>query len=82
MYYVSMTDRFMSGWGKADSKINKLVIECETKEEADIVKGNAKGRSEMSEVVVFKERPEYGDDVLVSFKTKVDYPSWFEANRF
>jgi hypothetical protein len=23
MYYVTMTDKFMSGWGKADGKINK-----------------------------------------------------------
>ena len=26
MYYVTMTDKFMSGWGKARGKINKLVF--------------------------------------------------------
>ena len=25
--YVTMTDKFMSGWGLADNKINKLVFE-------------------------------------------------------
>ena len=29
-YYVSMTDKFFSNWGKARGRINKLVIECET----------------------------------------------------
>ena len=28
-YYVTMTDKFMSGWGEAAGKVNKLVIECE-----------------------------------------------------
>jgi len=28
MYYVTMTDSFMGGWGTAEGKINKLVFEC------------------------------------------------------
>ena len=47
MYYVTMTDKFMSGWGKADKKINKLVISCNTFDEALIVSGNAGRRNEM-----------------------------------
>ena len=27
--YVSMTDKFLSGWGLANNKIDKLVIVCE-----------------------------------------------------
>jgi len=34
MYYVTMTDKFMSGWGQAHGKINKMVVECDTYEEA------------------------------------------------
>ena len=27
MYYVTMIDRFMSGWGPAAGKINRMVVE-------------------------------------------------------
>ena len=27
--FVSMNDKFLSGWGPAKNKINKLVIECD-----------------------------------------------------
>lgn len=37
MYYVSMTDKFMSGWGMAEGKLNKLVISCNTAEEANMI---------------------------------------------
>jgi hypothetical protein len=47
MYYVTMTDKFMSGWGEAQGKNNKLVISCDTYEEAQIVEENARRRKEM-----------------------------------
>ena len=34
MYYVTMIDNFMSGWGMAKGKTNRLVITCETMTEA------------------------------------------------
>ena len=37
MYYVTMTDKFMSGWGRAEGKINKFVVECETREKAETI---------------------------------------------
>jgi hypothetical protein len=36
-YWVSMTDKFMSGWGMAENKINKLVIECDSYDIAECV---------------------------------------------
>lgn len=38
--YVTMTDNFMSGWGDAEGKINKLSIECDDCDEAEIVAEN------------------------------------------
>ena len=32
MYYVSMTDKFLSGWGMSKDKTNKLVLECDSQE--------------------------------------------------
>ena len=43
-YYVTMNDTFMSGWGYAEGKINKLIFECDSYKEAEIVAENARYR--------------------------------------
>lgn len=35
--YVTCNDKIMSGWGLAEGKINKLVIECNDLEQAERV---------------------------------------------
>ena len=46
-WYVTMTDSFMSGWGLAKNKTNKLVVECDSLQDAEVVCNNAKLREEM-----------------------------------
>lgn len=95
MYYVTTTDKFMSGWGPASGKINKLVILCETAEEADTVVENAENRSDQKHVSCSSEPPPYfhkrweetGADYetgnyYVQVKTKADMPAWFEPGAF
>ena len=41
-YYVTMTDKAMSGWGMAKNKTNKYVVICDTHEQAQIIEKNAK----------------------------------------
>ena len=72
MYYVTMTDNFMSGWGPARNKTNKLIIECETMEQAAIIERNAKKRDEMRYVNIRSTKPHYGPRVLESWKTFKD----------
>lgn len=82
-YYVSMLDRFMSGWGMAEGKMNRLVIQCDTKEEADIVRGNARARSEMSGIEILRKRPVYEDNAyFTSYHDKTDYERWFVEGAF
>jgi hypothetical protein len=82
-YYVSMTDRFMSGWGMAQGKINKLIIECDTYAEANIVYENALQRSEMKYVAIGTRKPYYSPNrYYVSHHDKTDYYSWFIPNYF
>lgn len=82
-YYVTMTDSFMSGWGMAEGKTNKLVIECDTFEEAQIVKHNALNRTEMKYINICYNKPRYNQDrYLVSTHDKTDYNSWFIAGYF
>ena len=65
-YWVSMTDKFMSGWGKATGKTNKLVIACDTYEQAEAIERNARKRDEMRYVNICTAKPRYGSHVLVS----------------
>lgn len=58
-YYVSMTDKFMSDWGLAKGRTNKLVIECDTFEQAQQIEKAAKSRSEMIYVNVCSRKPYY-----------------------
>jgi len=82
-YYVCMTDSAMSYWGKAEGKINKLVIECDSAELALIVAENADCRDEMKYVSIRDSKPSFSPSrYLVSFKTREDMPNWFKAGYF
>lgn len=59
MYFVTMTDKFMSGWGMAEGRTNKLVIECTTYPEAALIAKNAKRRGEMRRINIRGTRPHY-----------------------
>ena len=85
MYYVTMTDKFMSGWGPARDKINKLVISCTDYTEALIVQANAQGRDEMIYVNIRHEKPYYpARRYYVSRHGRVegDYESCFKPGYF
>jgi cell division protein FtsL len=76
MFYVTMTDKFMSGWGHAQNKTNKLIIECNTIDEAEQIERAARRRSEMKYVNICARRPRYGTHVLESWKTYADMTGW------
>lgn len=64
-YWVSMTDKFMSGWGKAQNKINKFVIECEDYDQAVIIRNSAEKRSEMKYVNICMNKPRYDSKIYL-----------------
>jgi hypothetical protein len=68
-FYVTMTDKFMSGWGMAKDKTNKLIIECQTIEQAEQVERAAKSRSEMRYINIRTTKPYYGKNIVESWKT-------------
>lgn len=69
MYYVTMTDKFMSGWGMAKNMTNKFIVECETYQEAETIERNAQKRNEMKYINICSKKPRYGKNVLESWKT-------------
>jgi hypothetical protein len=82
-YYVTMTDRFMSGWGMAKGKINKLIFECENYQEACIVADNAENRSDMKYINICSKKPYYNSSrYYVQYKNKEEYDSWYVEGYF
>ena len=67
--YVTMTDKFMSGWGMAQGKTNKFIVECDNWEQAQTIERNAQRRSEMKYINIRSTRPRYGANVLESWET-------------
>jgi len=77
MFYVTMTDKFMSGWGMAKGLINKLVIECETLEEAKQIERTAHNRNEMKYVNICTTKPSYPTSrYLTSWKKYPQMTGW------
>lgn len=75
--YVTMTDKFMSGWGCATGRINKMIIECYTIEQAEQVQRVARQRPEMRRVSIRTTKPRYGAHIVESWKTWADLgPVW------
>ena len=67
--YVSMTDKFLSGWGLANNKIDKLVIICENFEQAETIKKNAGMRGDMKNINICLNKPRYNPNrYIVSYK--------------
>lgn len=70
--YVSMTDTFMSGWGRATGKTNRHVVECDTWPQADAVKRAACDRSEMKRVIICLSRPRQRPGYILTSSTFAD----------
>lgn len=62
MYYVTMTDSFMSGWGKAEGRINKFVVVCDSYSQAEEIAQKAGRRHEMKYVNISKRKPYYSSN--------------------
>ena len=84
MYYVAMTDKFMSGWGMSDGKINKLIFECETLEQARTVADNAHNRTDQKYVNIhYHGKPWYSPRThYVQIKTIESYPTWYKPGAY
>jgi hypothetical protein len=70
--YVTMTDKFMSGWGCATNKTNKFIIVCDNWEQAETIERNARKRSEMKYINICITKPRYKGNVLESWKDFAD----------
>ena len=66
-FFVTMIDKFMSGWGKAYTKDNKLIVACYSMKEAESIKDNASKRPEMKYINICVNKPQIKNH---------QHPSW------
>ena len=78
-YYVSMTDRFMSGWGLAKDRINKFIVICDNFEQAETIERLAKERPEMKYINICNHRPRNRNGYLLSWRN-FDEINWKGGN--
>ena len=79
MYWVTMTDKLFS---RVERTTSKVIVECDTYEEAVIVETNCLNRGDMKYVNIRSTKPYYPDHYNEYWKTKEDYPSWFKPGYF
>lgn len=77
--YVAMTDTFLSGWGAAKDQTNRLVVECDSMEQAETIERNARKRSEMKRVSICLNVPKSRPGVLLTWKTWDDLSGPWKA---
>lgn len=82
-FYVTMNDTFSSQF-RTDGKTDKIIIECDTLQDVEIVIDNAKNRSDMKYINWYmKKYPYYNPKKFaVQVHDKNDYQAWFKENYF
>lgn len=79
MYYVTMTDTFLSGWGKWVLH----VYECESLKEVDIVMDNAKARGDQVCISWEHKKPYFNPDkYFVQYENKTTCKNWYKKGYF
>lgn len=82
-FYVTCTDKFMSGWGPAKRRNNRLIFVCASMAEARTVYDNAVGRSDQKNVHICTRKPKLDHYTnLYQLKTRGDYSAWYEPGRW
>lgn len=77
-YYVTMTDKFLSDWGRAEGKKSKYVVICDTIQQAIKARDRAELREEMKYINILYEKPYYTPSrYLVEF-VKIEDASYFQ----
>jgi hypothetical protein len=72
--YVVATDSFMSGWGRAENKINKLIIKCSDIVEARHIETILRTMPEMKYIHIHTTKPYYNKNkYLISLKKVGSY---------
>ena len=76
-WYVTATDKFLSGWGLAEGKIHKLIIPCSSIEQARKLVKNMKNDRTLKYINYTSRKPNYPFRSYTTKWLKVeDCPLW------
>ena len=75
--YVLANDRFMSGWGPAEGKINTVILPCADRHEAQQVAAYARSRKEQQRVRIVSDKPRLRPGHLYSLLTRENASAWY-----
>lgn len=76
-YYVTATDKFLSGWGMATGKVHKLIVVCKSMEQARRVEKNMKKDRTLSRVNIALDKPYYAKGKYTTKTIKAENaPLW------
>ena len=78
-YWVTMTDNYRIALGQDENKINKIVMECDSFNEALKVRDNISDNSQLKRINIRSTLPHYSKRTHNTiYKTKEDYPEWYK----
>ena len=81
-FYVVSTDKFLSGWGRADGMKNKLIFPTNSLDEAENIEKYAKSRTDQTRVDIVSKKPKYDKNKnYVQLKMKHgdgNYSNWYK----
>lgn len=76
-FYVVANDTFMSGWGKAEGKVNTVILPCANRAEADAVARYARSRDEMTSIRILESKPSLDSGTVYSLMTRGKALAWY-----
>ena len=79
-FYVTTTVRFMSGWGKSRGLTNRLVLACESQQEANRVADYARGRSDQKNVRICTTKPRIRPGTYTQVMDPERSTAWYGRN--
>lgn len=75
--FVSCTDLPMSYWGCAANRVSKLIVACETREQADTVFKKLANNRNYTYVTLFDKLPAFPTNIFhVRIKTYMECPAF------
>lgn len=79
-FYVCATDSFMSGWGKSRGLNNRVILPCDSLDEAFLVANYARSRSEMKRVTICEAKPRLNHHAnTYSLMCRESATAWYPA---
>ena len=76
-FYVVSNDTFMSYWGKADNRINTVILPCESYTEALAVAEYAESRGDQKYIRINSHKPRLNNQTHLYSLMRREHSAWY-----